>query len=308
MRPCGSPPRNNSVPSWPATGKGSTTGSAPTPAVAGPAPPRATRYGAIRVLLTATSDATRLSALARDLRRHAFLLRATGSDYAALTEIRAAQGLIAEQNMPDLQALVELAVYRHAISIRNQSIPAGLPAVWAQLGSFRACRGPGPHHHQPRRPGAGARRAGQCGRPGRATRTAPRPWPAPSPTPTSRRRRSPSWPVQPPRPATRTAHTGWPPTPRPWPAPSPTLTPGAGARRAGPRSRRGRRPGPRARLAAEAEALARAITDPYLQAQALAELASAAAQAGDPDRAYRLAADAEARPAPSPTPTARRGR
>ena len=42
-------------------------------------------------LLTATGDATRLSALARDPRRHAFLLRATGSDYAALAEIRTAQ-------------------------------------------------------------------------------------------------------------------------------------------------------------------------------------------------------------------------
>ena len=38
-------------------------------------------------LLAATTDVTRLSALARDPRRHAFLLRATGSDYAALTEI-----------------------------------------------------------------------------------------------------------------------------------------------------------------------------------------------------------------------------
>ena len=64
------------------------------------------------------------------------MLRATGSDYAALAEIRAAQGLIAGQDVPDLQALVELAVYRHAISIRNQAIPAGLPAVWARLARF----------------------------------------------------------------------------------------------------------------------------------------------------------------------------
>ena len=85
-------------------------------------------------LLTASSDAARLSALARNPGRHAFLLRATGSDYAALAEIRAAQRLIADQNVPDLQALVELAVYRHAISIRNQSIPADLPAVWEWLG------------------------------------------------------------------------------------------------------------------------------------------------------------------------------
>jgi len=89
-------------------------------------------YGYPRVLAV-TSDVLRLSALARDPCRHAFLLRATGSDYAALTEIRDAQRLIAAQKVPDLQAVVELAVYRHAISIRNQSIPVGLPAVWARL-------------------------------------------------------------------------------------------------------------------------------------------------------------------------------
>ena len=87
-------------------------------------------------LLTATKDVLRLSALARDPRRHAFLLRATGSDYAALTEISDAQRVITAQDVPDLQALVELAVYRHAISIRNQSIPADLPAVWAWLARF----------------------------------------------------------------------------------------------------------------------------------------------------------------------------
>ena len=48
------------------------------------------------------------------------------------------------------------------------------------------------------------------------------------------------------------------------------------------------------RLAADAEALAHAITDPDAQTRALTVLAAAAAQAGDPDRASRLAADAEA--------------
>jgi Trypsin-like peptidase domain len=87
-------------------------------------------------LLTATKDVPRLSALALDPCRHAFLRRATGSDYAALTEISDAQRVIAAQEVPDLRALVELAIYRHAISIRNQSIPPGLPAVWARLGRF----------------------------------------------------------------------------------------------------------------------------------------------------------------------------
>ena len=178
-------------------------------------------------LLTATSDATRLSALARDPRRHAFLLRATGSDYAALAEIRTAQGLIADQKVPDLQALVELAVYRHAISIRNQSIPAALPAVWARLGRFdhaealaRTITSP---DARARALAELASAAAQAGDPDRASR-----------------------------------------------------------------------------LAADAEALARAITSPDDQAQALTELARAAAQAGDPDRAEALARTIT-------TPTSRRG-
>ena len=206
-------------------------------------------------LLTATRDVMRLSALARDPRRHAFLLRATGSDYAALTEIRDAQRLIAAQDVPDLQALVELAVYRHAISIRNQSIPVGLPAVWARLARFdhaealartitdpddQAGRSPN-WSPQPLRPET---------RPRDSLAPTPRPWPAPSPTPTTRRERSPSWPPRPLRPETWTARPGWPPTPRPWPA---------------------------------------TITDPSDRARALTELAAAAAQAGDLDRAEALA-------------------
>ncbi|HYB86690.1 MAG TPA: trypsin-like peptidase domain-containing protein [Streptosporangiaceae bacterium] len=85
-------------------------------------------------LLAATADVTRLSVLARDPRRHAFLLDATGSDYTALTEIRTAQDLIAHQKDLDLQALVELASYRVAIYSRNESIPADLAAMWALLG------------------------------------------------------------------------------------------------------------------------------------------------------------------------------
>ncbi len=81
--------------------------------------------------LAAAGDAVRLSALARDPRRHAFLLRATGSDYAALTEITAVQRLLAEG--PDLQALVELAVYQSAMGLRNQALPVTLTWVWARL-------------------------------------------------------------------------------------------------------------------------------------------------------------------------------
>jgi Flp pilus assembly protein TadD len=87
-------------------------------------------------LLTTVGDVARLSALARDPRRHAFLLRATGNDYAALMEMTDAQRLITDQDAPDLQALIELVVYRHAMSIRGELIPSHLPGVWARLGRF----------------------------------------------------------------------------------------------------------------------------------------------------------------------------
>ena len=79
-------------------------------------------------------DAADIVALARDPRRHAFLLRTTGSDYAAQAEIAAAQRLLAGRDEPDLRALLELAVYRNAMSLRNQCLPFALPGVWARLG------------------------------------------------------------------------------------------------------------------------------------------------------------------------------
>ncbi|MGP0024431.1 MAG: trypsin-like peptidase domain-containing protein, partial [Streptosporangiaceae bacterium] len=200
-------------------------------------------------LLTATSDVTRLSGLARDPRRHALLLRATGSDYAALAEIRTAQGLIADQKMPDLRALVELAVLRHAISIRNQSIPASLPAVWARLGHFdhaealaRTITRPGV---QARALTELTRAATQAGDPDRAEALA----------------RAITRPDDQARALAELARA---------------------AAQAGD-------PDGASRLAADAEALARTITNPSVQARALTELARAAAQAGDPDRAGALA-------------------
>ena len=73
-----------------------------------------------------------------------------------------------------MQVLVELAIYRHAISIRDQSIPVGLPAVWS----------------------------------GSAGSSTQRPWPVPSLTRTTRRAPSPKWPVRLPRLAIRPARPG----------------------------------------------------------------------------------------------------
>ena len=234
-------------------------------------------------LLTATSDATRLSALARDPRRHAFLLRATGSDYAALAEIRTAQGLIADQKVPDLQALVELAIFRHAISIRNQSIPAELPVLWARLDRFdhaealaRTITNP---DDQAQALAQLASAAAQAGDPDRASRLAAD--------------------------ADGVARAVTNPDDQAW-----ALTEVASAAaqagdpdRAEALARTINDPGAQARALAEvasaaaqagdpdrAEALARTITDPYYQARALAQLATAAAQAGHPDRARHLLA------------------
>ena len=165
-------------------------------------------------LLTATRDGGRLLALARDFRRHTFLLRATGSDYAALIEIRNAQRLIAAQDVPDLQALVELAVWRDVISIRNQFIPVRLPAAWARLARFDHAEALARTITDPRNQAEALAAL-----------------------------------------VTATAQAGDPD---------------------------------------RAEDLTRTITDPAGQAEALAALATVAAQAGDTDRASRLAADAEA--------------
>ncbi len=85
-------------------------------------------------LLTVITDITRLSMLARDRRRHAFLLRATGSDYAALTEIRTAQSLIADQRILDLQVLVELTAYRHAAGGSCQAAVMQIRSYGARAG------------------------------------------------------------------------------------------------------------------------------------------------------------------------------
>ena len=181
--------------------QGSTTGSAPTPTGAGRILRRATPYAATRAcsLRPATSRGCRHSPATP--RRHAFLLRATGSDYAALTEIRDAQRLITAQNVPDLQALVELAVYRHAISIRNQSIPVGLPAVWARLGRFdhaeALARAIADRDAQDQALAELVTVAASDGGSG----TAPRPSPRHHRLRTPRRERSPSWPPRPLRPA-----------------------------------------------------------------------------------------------------------
>jgi tetratricopeptide (TPR) repeat protein len=238
-------------------------------------------------MLAATNDATRLSALARNPRRHAFLLRATGSDYVAVSEIRTAQSLIVDHHVLNLQALVELAIYRHAISIRNQSIPADLPVVWGRLARFdhaeALVRAITDLSTQSSAFVGLATAAVQAGDPDRAEALV-RAITAPD---TQARALLDL--------ATTIAQAGYPDraealtdTIADAREQSEALTGLAtAAAQAGDPDRA-------YRLADRAEALARTITDPGTQAWALAGLATVIAQAGDRDRAYRLADRAEA--------------
>ena len=235
----------------------------------------------------------RLSALARSPSRHALLFRATGSEYAALSEIRTAQSLIADQGVLDLQALVKLAAYRHAISIHSQRIPPDLVTVWARLGRFghaealaRTLTSP---DDQARALTELATAIAEAGDPGRAealARTITDP-------------DDQAWALT--ELATAIAQAGDPDRAYRLAADE------ALARITGPEAQARAPAGTRlsdtqSRMLTElataiaqagdparAEALARSITDSYARSQVLAELATVAAQAGKPDRAEALA-------------------
>jgi hypothetical protein len=233
-------------------------------------------------LLTATSDVTRLSALARDSRRHAFLLDATGSDYAALTEIGTAQSLIADQDVPDLKALVELGAHWWAIWVRTGSIPDELTFVWTQLARFDHAEALARTMADPVRQIEAltslAVAIAQAGDPDRAEALART---ISDPDPDRQIEALTSL-------AVAIAQAGDPGRAEalartitdPYYQASALAGLAAAIAQAGDPDR--------------AEALARTIPDPSRQARALTSLAAAIAQAGDPDRAYRLAADAQA--------------
>ena len=233
-------------------------------------------------LLAATTDLTRLFTLARDPRRHAFLRWVTGSDYVALTEIATAQSLIADQQILDLNALAELAAHRHVISIRNKSVPVGLPAVWARLGRFdhaealaRTITDPGGQARALTELTTAIAEAGDPDRAEALARTIT--------DPGGQARALTEL-------TTAIAGAGDPDRAE---ALARTITDPGGQARAltelatialgGGDTNRA------SRLAADAEALARTITDPSRQARAFTELAVAIAGAGDPDRAEALA-------------------
>lgn len=88
-------------------------------------------------LLDDLGDLPRMTGLAGDMARHDLMLRLTGGDAAALTEISAAQAKLLAQDQPDLASLTMLAFLEDRLINRNSYISPLLPGVLARLGSTR---------------------------------------------------------------------------------------------------------------------------------------------------------------------------
>ncbi|MEV4511613.1 hypothetical protein AB0K00_21880 [Dactylosporangium sp. NPDC049525] len=85
-------------------------------------------------MVSATGDLRRVLACATDQQRHLRIAALSGGDGPALAEITAGQELALRLDPVDLAALGRLAVHRHRLAIRNETIPPMLPAVWVYLG------------------------------------------------------------------------------------------------------------------------------------------------------------------------------
>jgi tetratricopeptide (TPR) repeat protein len=85
-------------------------------------------------LVTTTGDLPRLIACATDVARHDRMLDLSGGDTAAFTETRTALDLLTAQDSSDVIAAFRLAHHRDQLTDRNINTPIRLPAVWASLG------------------------------------------------------------------------------------------------------------------------------------------------------------------------------
>ncbi|MEV0135842.1 hypothetical protein AB0H83_46305 [Dactylosporangium sp. NPDC050688] len=84
-------------------------------------------------------DLDRLVRLAMNPHRQDRLLDLTGGDTTAMAEIRKVQLALLRQPEPQLRLVLDVAIVRQGLALRNEHIPIALPAVWAALGhSVRA--------------------------------------------------------------------------------------------------------------------------------------------------------------------------
>jgi hypothetical protein len=85
-------------------------------------------------MLANLNDSTRLTACATDELRQDAMLRATGGDALALTELRSARDLELQSSDVNIGSLLLLAAHRDYLIQRNSRLPVGLPALWVMLG------------------------------------------------------------------------------------------------------------------------------------------------------------------------------
>ena len=85
-------------------------------------------------MLADQHDTARLTATALGRTRHTRLLARTGSDAAALAEVRNAINGQLHHEPLSLPDIAQLAACRDRLADRNSNIPPELPAVWVQLG------------------------------------------------------------------------------------------------------------------------------------------------------------------------------
>jgi tetratricopeptide (TPR) repeat protein len=89
--------------------------------------------GYFRLLLDA-ADVAHLTSCVTDRARHDRMLDITGGDAVALIEITDVQNLLLRRGNYDLPVLARLNVHRTFLAARNAYVPVNLPSVWAALG------------------------------------------------------------------------------------------------------------------------------------------------------------------------------
>ncbi|MET7968795.1 hypothetical protein [Micromonospora sp. NPDC005305] len=85
-------------------------------------------------LLHDTGDLLRMLACATDTDRHNGMLNITGGDTAALAEVTAAAAQVLHADRPDFSAVGRLAVHYEALTRRNRYVPPDIPVAWVRLG------------------------------------------------------------------------------------------------------------------------------------------------------------------------------
>ncbi len=84
-------------------------------------------------MLGEAGETARLVGCVTDAARHDRMFAVSGSDVAALAEVRGAQEAVLAQDDPDLHAMARLAVHRSSLARRGAAIPMGLPGGLDQL-------------------------------------------------------------------------------------------------------------------------------------------------------------------------------